>query len=97
MPYNGTGGAVFARFMSFYNKRLSHIAKKRHAAGVEGMENLGHRWLIKQGFIPTFKVLALLRMGVKVWLRAEWKALFLPAVSRKPVDLAKPAEAMAAM
>jgi flavin-dependent dehydrogenase len=97
MPYNGTGGAVFARFMSFYNKRLSHIAKKRHAAGVEGMENLGHRWLIKQGFIPTFKVLALLRMGVKVWLRAEWKALFLPAVSSKSMEVAKPAEAVAAM
>lgn len=96
MPYNGTGGAVFAKFMSFYNQRLSHIAKKRIAAGLEGAENLGHRWLIKQGFIPSFKVLALLRSGIKVWLRAEWKALFLPSVAPHPVKMPKRASTVTA-
>ncbi len=90
MPYQGTGGAIFARFMTFYNRRLVHIAKKRHAAGADGLQNLGNRWLIKQGFIPTFKVLTLLRMGMKVWLKAEWSAMFLPAL--KPVP---PVEAVA--
>lgn len=77
MPYQDFGGAAFARFMSFYNARLSAIARKRQAAGMEGCDNLDHRWLIKQGFIPTFKVLGLLRQGIKVWLAAEWRALFL--------------------
>lgn len=84
MPYQGTGGAIFASFMTFYNRRLVHIAKKRHAAGMTGRENLDHRWLIKQGFIPTFKVASLLRMGLKVWLKAEFGALFLPSVKALP-------------
>lgn len=84
MPYNGTGGAIFARFMTFYNRRLVAIAKKRHAVGMEGKHNLDHRWLIKQGFIPTNKVLSLMRMGIKVWLKAELGALFLPSVKAKP-------------
>jgi flavin-dependent dehydrogenase len=93
MPYQGTGGAIFARFMTFYNRRLVHIAKKRHAAGATGRENLDNRWLIKQGFIPTFKVVSLLRMGLKVWLKAEWRALFLPAVQSPPLAPAVASEA----
>lgn len=88
MPYQGTAGAIFAHFMTFYNRRLVHIAKKRHAAGVTGRDNLDHRWLVKQGFVPNFKVLSLLRMGLTVWLKAELKAWMLPAVKSPPEPLA---------
>lgn len=84
MPYQGAAGAIFARFMTFYNRRLAHIAKKRHAAGVTGRDNLGHRWLVKQGFVPTFKVLSLLRTGLAVWMKAELHAWTLPAVKLPP-------------
>lgn len=80
MPYQGPAGALFARCMSFYNRRLARIARKRHAAGATGRANLGHRWFIKQGFVPGVKVLSLLRTGAWIWLKAEACALFLPPV-----------------
>lgn len=95
MPYQGVGGAIFAKFMTFYNRRLVHIAKKRHAAGKTGGENLDHRWLIKQGFIPTFKVLSLLRMGLVIWFKAELRTLFLPAIKAPPAPVMAATEAAA--
>ncbi|MBX7212104.1 MAG: NAD(P)/FAD-dependent oxidoreductase [Verrucomicrobiaceae bacterium] len=85
MPYQGRAGAIFASFMSFYNRRLASIADKRAAAGAAARQNVGNRWLIKQGFVPTAKVLSLLARGLLIWFRAEFEAVFLTAVSSAAV------------
>lgn len=78
LPYSGMAGSMFARFMSLYNRRLSLIARKRWAAGTYGSMNLGHRFLVKQGFGPDFKIWRLFRTGLWIWARAEINAFFLP-------------------
>lgn len=78
LPYSGKGGAAFARFMTFYNRRLVTIARKRLAAGTYGQRNLDQRYLIRQGFAPNFSVWKLFRAGLWVWLKAELSVLFKP-------------------
>jgi hypothetical protein len=70
--------------MAFANRRLKTIAQRRLACGTYGANNLDHRMMIK-GFEPTPKVLRTIFQGVRRWLRAEWKNLFL----RTPTDVAK--------
>ena len=95
LPYAGVAGGVFARFMSLYNRRLAHIAKKRWQAGVYGRRNVDQRYLVKSGFVPSMGLMfKLLRQGVGIWLRAEWNALFLPAVEGETAEW--PAEPMPA-
>jgi flavin-dependent dehydrogenase len=103
LPYSGKGGMVFAKFMSFYNRRLSIIARKRWAAGTYGAKNLQHRFLLKQGFSPDAKLLKVFRMGIGIWLKAEWNALFLPLPAaememhpKKEAVMPAPEEALAA-
>jgi flavin-dependent dehydrogenase len=81
LPYFGTGGKVFASFMTFYNKRLGKLADKRFAAGVYGKMNTNHRYLTKDGFTADLKAFKLLRRGVYWWLKCEVKCLFLPSPS----------------
>lgn len=83
LPYQGRAGGIVAAFMRFYNRRLSAIAQRRLAAGRYGSKNLGHRFLVKEGFVPTTKVLRHLRRGLRLWLCCEIKALFLPRPTRK--------------
>lgn len=78
LPYSGKGGAFFARFMAFYNRRLVIISRKRWAAGTYGAKNLGHRFLIRQGFAPNFSLWKLFRDGMWVWFKAELSVLFKP-------------------
>ncbi len=78
MPYGGVAGALFARFMAFYNARLVAIAKKRLAAGAYGGKNLGRRYLVPEGFSPeTGAAGRLILRGMRTWLACEVKALFL--------------------
>ncbi len=84
LPYHGPGGAVFSKFMAFYNKRLSAIAQKRKAAGVYGINNLNRRLLLKQGFSPDMKVVKVIRQGIMQWLKCEWHALWLPKPTPAP-------------
>ncbi len=79
LPYSGPAGALFARFMRFYNRRLAHIAQRRTAAGTYGTHNTNHRYLVKGGFVPTLgPMFKILRQGIGIWLKAEWNTLFLP-------------------
>jgi len=82
LPFTGPVDSMVGRFMAFYNRRLAHIARKRHAAGVYGSENLRSRTLIP-GFAPTPGVLKIVWRGIKVWLRAELRSARLPAVAEK--------------
>ncbi len=75
-PFDGPVDGAVSRFMAFTNQRLAHIAQKRRAAGVYGANNLNHRVMVS-GFVPTPKVLRLVLRGVRLWVLAEWQALFL--------------------
>lgn len=84
LPYAGRAGAIFAGFMSFYNRRLAILADRRWAAGEYGRQNEGNRFLIKSGFVPQLgSMFQLLRKGIGIWLRAEWQCLFLPQDIKK--------------
>lgn len=78
LPYSGKGGAAFAKFMSFYNRRLVIIARKRWAAGTYGAKNLSMRFLLRQGFAPNFSLWKLFRDGLWIWFKAELGVLGRP-------------------
>lgn len=89
-PFDGpVDGRIVGPLMAFYNHRLSVIARKRRAAGVYGASNGGERMLIG-GFEPTWRSLRLVRRGVLMWLRAELRSAFLPAVRPELPPVAKP-------
>jgi len=77
LPYAGPAGALFARFMAFYNRRLTVLAERRWQAGTYGRHNTQRRFLLQSGFVaklmPMFK---LLRQGIWIWLTAELQNLF---------------------
>lgn len=77
LPYNGPVGAGFAKFMAFYNRRLSHLAQRRLAAGTYGKNNLNNRKLICQGFSIDHKLLRLMRIGIMAWMKLEFQNLWL--------------------
>ena len=84
-PFEGSlDGAIVKKLMAFYNQRLVRIAQKRWAAGVYGSMNLDSRTLLK-GFEPNRHVWKLILRGVRTWLRAELRSLFLPAAQSTPV------------
>ena len=77
-PFDGRAGRIAARLISFYNRRLTRIARKRIAAGRYGAKNAGWRLLVG-GFTPEPKVSGrLLFDGIFRWLKLEWSALWLP-------------------
>ena len=90
MPYNGTGGAIFARFMRFYNRRLETIARKRLAAGTYGKNNLKHRHLVRVPFEPNMKAVRHLLGGMKVWLKLEAETMFVRPAEELPETVMSP-------
>lgn len=83
LPFNGPVDGLVGRFMTFYNRRLSHIARKRRAAGCYGRRNTGWREL-GDGFVPDPRVLRSFWRGFRRWLGAEIHALTLPAPAPMP-------------
>ena len=76
-PFDGRGGRIAAKLISFYNRRLTVLARKRIAAGMYGKRNAGWRLLIP-GFTPDPKVSGrLLFSGIGRWLKMEFGALWL--------------------
>ena len=71
MPYDGPIGAKFARFMSFYNRRLAHIATSRRARGVFGRTNTNHIFLVPGSYTPGPGALRQLFRGLRIWAGAE--------------------------
>ncbi|QJE94688.1 NAD(P)/FAD-dependent oxidoreductase [Luteolibacter luteus] len=84
MPYNGVGGAIFARFMRFYNRRLETIARKRLTAETYGKNNLKHRHLVRVPFEPNLKAVRHLFGGMKIWLKLEAETMFTKAAAELP-------------
>jgi flavin-dependent dehydrogenase len=76
MPVLGPKAAFISyHMMQTYNRRFKAIAEKRRAAGRAGAFNDGRRIVayFNLGLAPVHMVLR----GVKLWLRAEWGALWL--------------------
>jgi hypothetical protein len=66
--------------MSFYNRRLATLAKRRWATGYYGRHNAGWRELY-DGFVPDRRVTKFLRKGLFRWWKAELTNLRLMFVS----------------
>jgi hypothetical protein len=76
-PFDGIGGRIAAKLISFYNRRLTVLARKRIAAGTYGARNAGWRLLVP-GFTPEPGTSGkLLFRGIRRWLWMEIKALWL--------------------
>jgi hypothetical protein len=56
--------------MSFYNRRLVALAKRRHATGHFAAANSGWRELY-DGFVPDARVRKLIQKGLFRWWKAE--------------------------
>ena len=70
LPFSGRPGRVAARIISFYNRRLVALGKRRRATGYFARRNGGWRELY-DGFVPDRRVASLLRKGLGKWLKAE--------------------------
>jgi flavin-dependent dehydrogenase len=97
LPFSGRPGRIAARIISFYNRRLVTLGKRRYATGYLGRRNAGWRELY-DGFVPDGRVAKLLRKGLARWLRAELtnvRLMFAPRTvnSVRPTSAAAPAEA----
>jgi len=79
MPYDGPAGAVFGRFMAFYNRRLARLANERLRKGIHDRCNHRHVWTPRRSFSPDNSALRLMWDGVKLWLKAEITTLLAPA------------------
>jgi hypothetical protein len=89
LPFEGTAGRVVAAMMSFYNRRLVALAKRRMAAGVFGRRNAGWRELY-DGFVPDARVRRLIQKGLLRWWRAELTNLRLILTGRSQTRAAAP-------
>ncbi|MFN2475515.1 MAG: NAD(P)/FAD-dependent oxidoreductase [Chthoniobacterales bacterium] len=89
LPFEGVPGRIVAGMMSFYNRRLVTLAKRRVAAGVFGRRNAGWRELY-DGFVPDIRVRKLIQKGLFRWWRAEWTnlRLILSGNSEQPASVA---------
>lgn len=75
-PFDGIPGRVVRQIMSYYNQRLAYLAQRKQAAGVYGARNVDWRLLVG-GFLPDGTSVRLLLRGMRRWLVAEWRNLFL--------------------
>ncbi|MBV6498648.1 MAG: hypothetical protein CJBNEKGG_00876 [Prosthecobacter sp.] len=92
LPYDGPAGNLFAKFMTFYNRRLVAMAKKRLAKGTYGAWNTGMDLTLGQSYSPNFSAFMFLRWGVRLWIMAELRTLFSrarpkPGLSTEPVPM----------
>lgn len=86
-PFDGVSGRLVPSVLRFYNQRLVRLAQRKMAAGVYGGRNAGWR-MLPGGFLPDSSSARLLLRGLRLWLRAEWRGLFLrPAKTATTVAL----------
>lgn len=87
MPYNGTPGAIFARFMACYNRRLVALARKRISRGTYGKNNNTATYLIRSPYLPNLSSFRHLFKGIAYW----WKLELMHAFIRTPKTAKAPA------
>ncbi len=77
------------RFMRFYNRRLVKIARLRRRHRTYGRRNRGWRKLKKTATVGLGGGMGMLRAGLKLWLAAEFNALFLRLRRRPRITVAE--------
>jgi flavin-dependent dehydrogenase len=83
-PFDGRPGRIASRLISFYNRRLSRLARKKLATGRYGNRNANWRLLIG-GFTFEPKVSGrLLFDGIARWLKLEIASVFWRKASERP-------------
>jgi hypothetical protein len=70
LPFTGRGGRLARNAMTFYNRRLVSLAKRRWATGYYGKRNTGWRDLY-DGFVPDSRVRKQIRRGLWRWWKCE--------------------------
>ncbi|HET9419165.1 MAG TPA: NAD(P)/FAD-dependent oxidoreductase [Chthoniobacterales bacterium] len=97
LPFRGTPGRIAARMISFYNRRLVRLARRRLATGYFGKNNAGWRELY-DGFVPDWRATKLLRKGLFRWWKAELtnlRLIFVSPARVRPNESSAPAPAEA--
>src|ERR1700682_2277356 len=97
LPFSGLGGRLAASMMTFYNRRLVALAKRRWAKGCYGRRNAGWRELY-DGFVPDARIRKQIWHGLRRWWKCGPINLGLVFVSTTPEPVtrssaATPAEA----
>jgi flavin-dependent dehydrogenase len=70
LPFTGTGGRLAKSTMTFYNRRLVALAKRRWATGYYGKRNAGWRELY-DGFVPDIRLRKQIWRGLRRWWKCE--------------------------
>jgi hypothetical protein len=70
LPFSGIGGRLARCTMSFYNRRLVALAKRRWATGYYGKRNAGWRELY-DGFVPDIRLRKQILLGLRRWWKCE--------------------------
>jgi flavin-dependent dehydrogenase len=70
LPFSGVGGSLARSLMSFYNRRLVALAKRRWATGYYGKRNAGWSELY-DGFVPDVRLRKQISRGLRRWWKCE--------------------------
>jgi hypothetical protein len=97
LPFRGRGGRSAAKLMSFYNRRLAALGKRRWQTGHFGRRNAGWRELY-DGFTPDRRLWRLFAKALCRWGKCELinlGLLFSKRVNVIPAQASPPASAKA--
>ena len=89
LPFTGFGGKLARATMSFYNRRLVALAKRRWATGYYGKRNAGWRELY-DGFVPNTRLRQHIWRGLRRWWKCELINLGLMLHGRAEVPATQP-------
>jgi flavin-dependent dehydrogenase len=81
LPFGGIRGRLARSTMSFYNRRLVALAKRRWATGYYGKRNAGWRELY-DGFVPDMRLWKQFWRGLRRWWKCE--LINLALILRRP-------------
>ena len=70
LPFTAVGGRLARNVISFYNRRLVALAKRRWATGYYGKRNAGWRELY-DGFVPDIRLRKQISRGLRRWWKCE--------------------------
>jgi flavin-dependent dehydrogenase len=70
LPFTGIDGRLARSIMSFYNRRLVALARRRWATGYYGKRNAGWRELY-DGFLPDIRLRKQIWRGLRRWWKCE--------------------------
>jgi hypothetical protein len=84
LPFNGLSGRIVRTAMTFYNRRLVALGKRRWTTGYYGKRNAGWRELY-DGFVPDARLRKQIWQGLRRWWKCELINLRLMLAARATV------------